>query len=55
MDIVSIESPTLFTNDRDYEFSFQINMNFIGYIQIVIRQQKIETQILKIKGDHDQK
>ncbi|KAH9422121.1 hypothetical protein DERP_002415 [Dermatophagoides pteronyssinus] len=55
MDIVSIESPTLLTNDHDYEFSFQINMNFIGYIQIVIRQQQIETQILKIKGDHDQK
>ncbi|XP_046919194.1 anaplastic lymphoma kinase [Dermatophagoides farinae] len=54
-DIVSIKSPTLYSSDYDYEFSFQVNMNFFGFIQIVIRQEQIESQILKIKGDRDQK
>lgn len=43
----SLKSPTFETGD--YELNFNLNMNFKGYVYvIVVNERNIESQILKI-------
>ncbi|KPM06274.1 hypothetical protein QR98_0047480 [Sarcoptes scabiei] len=39
--------------DQSYEFRFLVITNFDGYIQVIIRQNQIESQVLKIKGNRN--
>ena len=50
--VYSIKSPSLHSDD--YELSFNVNMNFIGNIQIVVQEGTTESQILKVSGNRYQ-
>ena len=50
----SLKSPTFFSGD--YELMFNLNMNFIGNIFVIVIQDKsTESQILKIAGNKHKK